>query len=113
LRHWEFWLASLSRYSSNIRYTALVNEDPKATYSRDIQKWLLDAAIIGVLAGLTITGIAAEVLSVVWAALLPYYLAHNWAIVVGLVAGFFVITETWALRDPRTGASRLARSDGH
>jgi hypothetical protein len=52
------------------------------------------------------------VLNVVWAALLPYYLTRHWAIVVGLVAGYFVITETWASRDPRTDASRLARSDG-
>jgi CIC family chloride channel protein len=72
------------------KYTALVNEDLTATYSRDIQKWLLVAPIIGVLAGLIITGIAVLVLNVVWAALLPYYLAHHWAIVVGLVAGFFV-----------------------
>ena len=72
------------------KYTALVNEDLTATYSRDIQKWLLVAPIIGVLAGLIITGIAVLVLDVIWAALLPYYLAHHWAIVVGLVAGFFV-----------------------
>ena len=72
------------------KYTALVNEDLTATYSRDIQKWLLVAPIIGVLTGLIITGIAVLVLDVIWAALLPYYLAHHWAIVVGLVAGFFV-----------------------
>ena len=72
------------------KYTALVNEDLTATYSRDIQKWLLVAPIIGVLAGLIITGIAVLVLDVIWAALLPYYLNHHWAIVVGLVAGFFV-----------------------
>ena len=72
------------------KYTALVNEDLTATYSRDIQKWLLVAPIIGVLAGLTITGIAVLVLDVIWATLLPYYLAHHWAIVVGLVSGFLV-----------------------
>ena len=72
------------------KYTALVNEDLTATYSRDIQKWLLVAPIIGVLAGLIITGIAVLVLNFVWAALLPYYLAHHWAIIVGLVAGFFI-----------------------
>ena len=72
------------------KYTALVNEDLTATYSRDIQKWLLVAPIIGVLTGLIITGIAVLVLNVVWAALLPYYLAHHWAIVVGLVTGFLV-----------------------
>ncbi len=72
------------------KYTALVSEDLTATYSRDIQKWLLVAPIIGILTGLIITGIAVLVLDVIWAALLPYYLNHHWAIVVGLVAGFFV-----------------------
>ena len=72
------------------KYTALVNEDLTATYSRDIQKWLLVAPIIGILAGLIITAIAVLVLDIIWAALLPYYLAHHWAIVVGLVGGFFV-----------------------
>jgi chloride channel protein, CIC family len=72
------------------KYTALVNEDLTATYSRDIQKWLLVAPIIGILAGLIITGIAVLVLDVIWRALLPYYLSHHWAIVVGLAAGFFV-----------------------
>ena len=56
------------------KYTALVNEDLTATYSRDIQKWLLVAPIIGVVTGLFITGIAVLVLDVIWAALLPYYL---------------------------------------
>jgi chloride channel protein, CIC family len=68
------------------KYTALVNEDLTATYSRDIQKWMLVAPIIGGLTGLIITGIAVLLLDVIWAALLPYYLAHHWAIVVGLVA---------------------------
>lgn len=72
------------------KYTALVNEDLTATYSRDIQKWLLIAPIIGILTGLIVTGIAVLILAVIWAALLPYYLAHHWAIVVGLSVGFFV-----------------------
>ena len=82
------------------KYTALVNEDLTATYSRDIQKWLLVAPIIGVLAGLIITGIAVLVLNIVWAALLPYYLAHHWAIVVGLVAGFFITGVIMQSRTP-------------
>jgi len=41
-------------------------------------------------AGLIIAGIAVLVLDVIWAALLPYYLGYHWAIVVGLVASFFV-----------------------
>ncbi len=82
------------------RYTALVNEDLRATYSRDIQKWLLVAPIIGILTGLIITGIAVLILDIVWAALLPYYLAHHWAIVVGLVAGFFVTGLIMQFRTP-------------
>jgi len=70
------------------KYTALVHEDLAATYSRDIQKWLLIAPIIGVVTGLLITGIALLTLDTIWAAVLPYYLAHHWAIVVGLVGGF-------------------------
>ncbi|WP_304823013.1 CBS domain-containing protein [Candidatus Binatus sp.] len=70
------------------KYSALVHEDLAATYSRDIQKWLLVAPVIGVVTGLMITAIAVMVLDVIWAAVLPYYLAHHWAIAVGLVAGF-------------------------
>jgi CBS domain containing-hemolysin-like protein len=81
------------------KYTALVNEDLTAPYSRDIQKWLLVAPIIGVLTVLITAGITILILQVIWAAILPYYLAHHWAIVVGLVAGFFV-----------TGLERLVRN---
>ena len=82
------------------KYTALVNEDLAATYSRDVQKWLLVAPVIGILTGLIITGIAVLVLGIIWAALLPYYLAHHWAIVVGLVAGFFVTGLIMQFRTP-------------
>jgi chloride channel protein, CIC family len=82
------------------KYTALVNEDLTATYSRDIQKWLLVAPIIGILTGLIITGIAVLILNIVWAVLLPYYLAHHWAIVPGLVAGFFVTGLIMQFRTP-------------
>ena len=82
------------------KYTALVNEDLRATYSRDIQKWLLVAPIIGILTGLIITGIAVLILDIIWATLLPYYLAHHWAIVAGLVAGFFVTGLIMQFRTP-------------
>ena len=72
------------------KYTALVNEDLTATYSRDIQKWLLVAPIIGVMSGLVVTVVAWLLLYVIWAALLPYYLAHHWAIVAGLAGGFAI-----------------------
>lgn len=71
------------------RYTALVNEDLAATYSRDIQKWLLIAPIIGVITGLFITAIATLILDTIWVRVLPYYLLHHWAIVAGLLIGFF------------------------
>src|SRR5260221_2241376 len=70
------------------KYSALVHEDLTATYSRDIQKWLLVAPIIGVVTGLMITGIAVLILDIIWARVLPVYLANHWAIVAGLVAGF-------------------------
>ena len=70
------------------RYTALVHEDLAATYSRDIQKWLLVAPIIGVVTGLFITAIATLILDTIWVRVLPYYLLHHGAIVIGLVAGF-------------------------
>jgi chloride channel protein, CIC family len=72
------------------KYTALVHEDLAATYSRDIQKWLIVAPIIGVITGLFITGLAYLILDTIWAAVLPYYFDHHWAIVVGLVAGFTI-----------------------
>lgn len=70
------------------RYTALINEDLTATYSRDIQKWLLVAPIIGIVTGLFITGLAVLILDTIWVRVLPYYLIHHWAILAGLLIGF-------------------------
>lgn len=72
------------------RYTALINEDLSATYSRDIQKWLLVAPIIGIATGLVITGITLLILDTIWVRLLPFYILHHWAILVGLASGFLV-----------------------
>jgi CIC family chloride channel protein len=72
------------------RYTTLVHADLTATYSRDIQKWLLIAPVIGVITGLFITGIATLILDTIWVRLLPYYLLHHWAIAVGLLVGFLL-----------------------
>ncbi len=72
------------------RCTALINEDLTATYSRDIQKWLLVAPIIGVVTGLFITLIATLILETIWLRVLPYYLLHHWAIVAGLLIGFLL-----------------------
>jgi CIC family chloride channel protein len=70
------------------RYSALINEDLSATYSRDIQKWLVVAPIIGIVTGLFITAIATLILDTIWVRVLPYYLLHHGAIAVGLLIGF-------------------------
>ncbi|MBF6569904.1 MAG: chloride channel protein [Candidatus Binataceae bacterium] len=69
---------------------SLVNQDLTATYSRDIQKWLLVAPLIGVTTGIVITGITLAILNGAWAYLLPRYLQHQWMIVPGLTAGFLL-----------------------
>lgn len=70
--------------------SALVSEDLSATYSRDIQKWLLVAPLIGIVSGLTITGIALLILSGIWAALLPFILQHHGAIIPVVLVGFLL-----------------------
>jgi len=72
------------------RYTALINEDLSATYSRDIQKWLLIAPVIGIVTGFFITGIAKLILDTIWVRVLPYYLLHHEAILLGLLIGFLL-----------------------
>jgi chloride channel protein, CIC family len=72
------------------RYTALVHEDLAATYSRDIQKWLLVAPIIGIVTGVVTSVITVAILGLAWARLLPLYLRHHWLIVPGLLLGFLV-----------------------
>ncbi len=69
------------------RYLPLVQEDLTAIYSRDMQKWLIVAPLIGVVTGLAITGIAVIILGKMWPAVLAFYLGHHWAIVPGLVLG--------------------------
>ena len=70
------------------RYSALVNEDLSATYSRDIQKWLVVAPILGIVIGLFITMIASLILDTIWVRVLPYYLLHHRALLIGIVGGF-------------------------
>lgn len=82
------------------RYSALVEEDLTAAYSRNIQKWLLIAPVIGVTTGFVITGVTLLILNVLWPRLLPYYLAHHWAIIPGLLIGFFL---TGVIMRYRTG----------
>ena len=69
------------------RYLPLVHEDLTAIYSRDLQKWLIVAPLIGGVTGLAITGIVVILLGKMWPAVLAYYLGHHWAIIPGLVLG--------------------------
>jgi CIC family chloride channel protein len=84
------------------RCSALVSEDLSATYSRDIQKWLLVAPLIGVASGLAITGIALLILSGIWAAILPFLLAHHGAIIPVTLLGFLLtgLIMQFLTRDP-------------
>jgi CIC family chloride channel protein len=70
------------------KYLPLVHEDLTSVYSRDLQKWLVIAPIIGVTTGLAITAIAELLLGKLWPWVLNYYLGHHWAIVPGLVLAF-------------------------
>ena len=82
------------------RYRALVREDLTATYSRDIQKWLLVAPIIGVVTGIIVTLIAFVILDGLWATILPFYTAHHWAILPGLVIGMTLTGLIMRYRTP-------------
>lgn len=70
------------------KYLPLVHEDLVAVYSRDLQKWLIVAPIIGVSTGLVITAITEIILRKLWPPVLQVYLHHHWVIVPGLVLGF-------------------------
>lgn len=72
------------------KYLPLVHEDLAAVYSRDLQKWLIVAPIIGVVTGLAITGISIIILGKLWPVVFAYYLHHPWAIVPGMVLAFAV-----------------------
>ena len=82
--------------------SALVSEDLAATYSRDIQKWLLVAPLIGIASGLVITGIALLILSGIWAAIRPFFLDHHSAIIPVTLFGFMLtgLIMQFLTRDP-------------
>ena len=82
------------------RYTAIFREDLSATYSRDIQKWLLVAPIIGIVVGLLITLLTKILLDTIWAVVLPIYLQHHWTIIPGLALGFFLTGLIMQYRTP-------------
>jgi len=72
------------------RYLPLVHEDLIAIYTRDLQKWLIVAPLIGVVTGLAITAIVVIILGRLWPVVLAYYLRHHWAILPGMVVAFAV-----------------------
>lgn len=82
------------------RYAAIFHADLSATYSRDVQKWLLVAPIIGVAVGLLITLLTKVLLDIVWVAVLPIYLGHHWTIIPGLVVGFYLTGLIMQYRTP-------------
>jgi CIC family chloride channel protein len=88
------------RYPILRRYNAIFREDLSATYSRDIQKWLLVAPIIGVVVGLLITLLTTILLDTIWVTVLPIYLEHHWTIVPGLAIGFFLTGLIMQYRTP-------------
>ncbi len=93
--------------------SALVTQDLSATYSRDIHKWLLVAPLIGVASGLVITGIALLILSGIWAAILPLFLAHHGAIIPVTLFGFLLtgLIMQFLTRDPdRHSTEEIIRS---
>jgi CIC family chloride channel protein len=67
---------------------ALVHEDLRATYARNLHRWLIVAPMLGVATGLLITLIAKIILEWTWPPLLAFDLRHPVAIIPMLVAGF-------------------------
>jgi chloride channel protein, CIC family len=77
-----------SKYPMLRKYLPLVYEDLGATYSRNLNKWLVIAPIIGCVSGLVVTAIAQIILKELWPAVFHYYLGHHWAMVPGVGLGF-------------------------
>jgi CIC family chloride channel protein len=96
----SFFQSNLLNHPLWRRYTALVQEDLTRTYSRDIQKWLLLAPIIGIATGLVISLLTIIILNISWARILPFYLSHHWAIIPGLLAGFILTGLIMQFRTP-------------
>ena len=102
------FLRSIStKYPVLRRYAAIFHSDLSATYSRDTQKWLLIAPIIGVTVGLLITLLTKVLLDAIWASVLPIYLRHHWTIVPGLVVGFYLtgVIMQYCTPDPNEHSS--------
>jgi len=72
------------------KYFGLVQKDLSAIYSRDIQKWLLVAPLIGILTGLLITGVVLVILNFLWAYVMPLYYRNHLLIVPLTTLGFLL-----------------------
>jgi chloride channel protein, CIC family len=88
------------KYPLLSRYAAIFRTDLRDTYSRDIQKWLLVAPVIGVVVGLLIALLTKVLLDTIWANVLPAYLQHHWMIIPGLAVGFYVTGLIMQYRTP-------------
>jgi CIC family chloride channel protein len=72
------------------RYFPLVSEDLRATYARDLSKWLVIAPLIGLITGLVVTGVAVVILKELWPPLLALMVRRLWTIVPIVTAAFAV-----------------------
>ncbi|HEX4209784.1 MAG TPA: chloride channel protein, partial [Candidatus Binataceae bacterium] len=72
----------------------------RAAYSRDIQKWLVVAPVIGVVTGLIITLLTTVLLDTIWVRVLALYLRHHWMIIPGLAVGFTMTGLIMQYRTP-------------
>jgi CIC family chloride channel protein len=75
------------RYPLFGAFTELAREDIKSVYARDMRKWLLIAPVVGIVTGLTITGIAIVILRELWPLVFNIYLSHPWTMIPGLLVG--------------------------
>ena len=80
------------------KYTRLVREELSATYSRDIQKWLLVAPIVGFVTGVLITGLTIAILKTTWVVVFSAYSNHHSMILAGLLVGFLLTGLIMAYR---------------
>jgi len=72
------------------RYTDLVHQDLRETYSRDLHKWLVVAPMMGILIGLLITLIAEIILKWMWPPILRYCIVRPARIVPIVTSGFIL-----------------------
>ncbi len=84
------------------RYTARFRHDMRATYARNLHKWLIIAPIVGIATGLIVTAVATIVLQHLWPFVLDHYLRHPWLLVPCVTLGFAVtgLIMQWLTSDP-------------